>query len=204
MQGTAEREEAAAVPVVEDALMDVATSTADDAASSQLTREASVTAGGSKFLTALIARLEAHETDVSERMEQQYQRTTSQLTAIEKDMRFRLQQIAETGRKEGAAAAERQAALLDAIAGLREPPARSAGEAMSEEMLTQLVHLIEVGMTRVQAVLAKGGAEGREEKRPAAAAVTTSSTTRASPTAAPLSERDLVTETNQRLKQLGW
>lgn len=165
-----------------------------------LTHEASEAAGGSKFLTALIARLEAHETDVSERMEQQYQRTTSQLTAMEKDMRFRLQQLAEAGRKENATAVERQTALLDAIAEVREAPVRSAAEAMSEDMLSQLVHLIEVGMTRVQAVLEKDGVAKKEER----SSVAKGPVSQKSPTAAIGTERDMVKETSQRLKQLGW
>ncbi|KPA81408.1 hypothetical protein ABB37_03782 [Leptomonas pyrrhocoris] len=192
-----EREERA----TEEAATPLASSLADDAVSTHLTRQASDAAGGSSFLAALITRLEAHETDVSERLEQQYQRTTSQLTALEKDMRFRLQQMAEAERKERATAAERQTALLEAIAALHEAPVKPASETMSEEMLSQLAHLIEVGMKRVHAALENDGAEKTtDEKLEVKAAAAPVS----APTAAEATERDTTKAINQRLKQLGW
>lgn len=171
------------------------------------TRAASEAAGGSKFLAALITRLEAHETDVSERLEQQYQRTTTQLTAIEKDMRFRLQHLAEAERKEQAAAAERQAALLEAVAALRETPVRSAAEAMSEDMLSQLLSLIEMGMKRVHAALEKdelGETTSRSAATDKGGSASASAATAPTTTTTLTSERDMVKEANQRLKQLGW
>jgi hypothetical protein len=184
-------------------------SVGDDVSSSgaatDLTREASEAAGGSKFLSALISRLEAHETDVSERLEQQYQRTTSQITAMERDVRFRLQQLAEAERKERITAAERQAALLEAITALREASSPSSdADTMSADMLSQLVVLIKVGMQRVHAVLEKGGSEKAVDKKPAVKDPAPLSTGAATATAPAATERDMVKEASQRLKELGW
>lgn len=176
-------------------------------ASGDLVHRASEAAGDRKFLLALISRLEAHESHVTERLEAQYQRTTTQLTSLEKDMRFRLQQLADANRKERAAAADRQTALLEALAALRTEPASVSAEGMTETMLLQLMHLIEEGMEKVQAAFGEEGAVGMNSVRAGGRKV--SPLLRSSEAATPvgattITDRDLVKTANQRLKELGW
>lgn len=176
-------------------------------ASEDLVHRVSEAAGDRKFLLALISRLEAHESDVTERLEAQYQRTTAQLTSLEKDMRFRLQQLADADRKERAAAADRQTALLESLAALRGEPAAVSAEGMTETMLRQLIHLIEAGMGKVQAALGAEGAVGTKSTRAGEGRV--SPQLRSSEAAthvgeATITDRDLVKTASQRLKELGW
>ncbi|KAG5464235.1 hypothetical protein LSCM1_00416 [Leishmania martiniquensis] len=185
------------------------TQTAADTAGApdDLVHRASEAAGDRKFLLALISRLEAYELDIAERLEAQHQRTTTQLTSLEKDMRFRLQHIADADRKERMAAADRQTALLEALAALRAEPAAVPMEGMKEAMLAQLVHLIEVGMGKVQAALgtertagAKAASAGEGETSPLLRRSAANTPTGA----AAVTERDLVKMASERLKELGW
>ncbi|TPP48512.1 hypothetical protein CGC21_14310 [Leishmania donovani] len=176
-------------------------------ASDDLVHRASETAGDRKFLLALISRLEAHESDVTERLEAQYQRTTAQLTSLEKDMRFRLQQLADADRKERAAAADRQTALLEALAALRAEPVAVSAEGMTETMLLQLMHLIEAGMGKVQTALGAEGAVGTKSARAGESRVSPLLRSKEAAThvgAATITDRDLVKTASQRLKELGW
>ncbi|CAC9551488.1 conserved hypothetical protein [Leishmania infantum JPCM5] len=176
-------------------------------ASDDLVHRASETAGDRKFLLALISRLEAHESDVTERLEAQYQRTTAQLTSLEKDMRFRLQQLADADRKERAAAADRQTALLEALAALRAEPVAVSAEGMTETMLLQLMHLIEAGMGKVQTALGAEGAVGTKSARAGESRVSPLLRSNEAAThvgAATITDRDLVKTASQRLKELGW
>ncbi|KAK7200474.1 hypothetical protein NESM_000102100 [Novymonas esmeraldas] len=187
-----------------------ASPTPSDAASASgdLVHRASEAAGDRKFLVALISRLESHEADVTERLETQYQRTTAQLTSLEKDMRYRLQQIADADRKERTAAADRQAALLEAFAALRAEPAAMSADDMAEAVLPQLVRLIEVGMEKMQAAMrvddgaAAGGVTSQRHRTPpprlrfGSADVLTESPAS--------SDRDVVKTASERLRQLGW
>ncbi|GET93480.1 hypothetical protein, conserved [Leishmania tarentolae] len=179
----------------------VIASTSDD-----LVHQASEAAGDRQFLLALISRLEAHESDVTERLEAQYQRTTVQLTSLEKDMRFRLQQLADAERKERIEAADRQKALLEALAALRTEPAAACAEGMTETMLPQLMHLIEAGMAKVQATLGEGvvAVENARavESKVSPLLCSSDTTIRAGSTA--ITDRDLVMMASQRLKELGW
>ncbi|KAG5489552.1 hypothetical protein GH5_00426 [Leishmania sp. Ghana 2012 LV757] len=183
------------------------TATGTTSGSNDLVHRASEAAGDRKFLLALISRLEAYEMDIAERLEAQYQRTTTQLTSLEKDMRFRLQHIADADRKERTAAADRQAALLEALAALRTEPAAVSVDGMKEAMLAQLMHLIEAGMEKVQAAL---GTEGAVDKKIACTGEgKTSPLLRYSEAtihagAVPVTDRDLVKMASERLKELGW
>ncbi|KAG5490279.1 hypothetical protein JKF63_00399 [Porcisia hertigi] len=185
------------------------TQTAADAvsASDDLVHRVSEAAGDRKFLLGLITRLEEYEIGITERLEAQYQRTTTQLTLLEKDMRFRLQQLADADRKERAVAAERQAALLEALAALRTEQATAPAEGMMEAMLPQLMHLIEMGMEKVQEALGAGDAgsvkdSGRGGRKASRLPRSTDVATHAD--AAPITDRDLVRAASERLKDLGW
>ncbi|KAI5691450.1 hypothetical protein MNV84_08166 [Leishmania braziliensis] len=184
------------------------TSACSASASDGLVHRASETAGDRKFLLGLISRLEAYESDIAERLETQYQRTTTQLTLLEKDMRFRLQQLADTDRKQQTAAADRQTALLEALAALRTEPGAVTAEGMTEAMLPQLMHLIEVGMEKVQAALGAEGAVGvksaKDGEGKASSPLLRSREVATHVGATTITDRDLVTTASQRLKELGW
>lgn len=202
-------------------LSNMAATEEDEEDEEEAVEKASKATADRRFLTALISRLEMYENDLSERLENHYQRTIEQMNTVEKDMRFRMQQLAESQRRQATTAAEQHSKSMEALALLQEAAKdhrsslASSEEAMTEKMLSSIVDLIQLGMDRVKSEFEAGrqddgtaasSPDGKNSMQGQSKSIFGQSSFLNQGSSVGPSEKknDFLKEANQRLKSMGW